>query len=74
MVFINRIKNKNNLKILFISLLSLMIVACNISLANESYGQKGATGKVDLLNPGSTLSSEGYGKTDTRGVLVIKAQ
>ena len=44
MVFINRIKNKNNLKILFISLLSLMIVACNISLANESYGQKGATG------------------------------
>ena len=74
MVFINRIKNKNNLKILFISLLSLMIVACNINLANESYGQKGATGKVDLLNPGSTLSSEGYGKTDTRGVLVIKAQ
>ena len=74
MVFINRIKNKNNLKILFISLLSLMIVACNINLANESYGQKGATGKMDLLNPGSTLSSEGYGKTDTRGVLVKKAQ
>ena len=74
MVFINKIKNKNNLRILFISLLSLMIIACNVTKDNESYGQKGATGKVDLLNPGSTLSSEGYGKTDTRGVQVKKAQ
>ena len=74
MVFINRIKNKNNLKILLISILSLMIVACNVTKDTESYGQRGATGKVDLLNPGSTLSSEGYGKTDTRGVQVKKAQ
>ena len=74
MVFINKIKNKNNLRILLISLLSLMIIACNVTKDNESYGQKGATGKVDLLNPGSTLSSEGYGKTDTRGVQVKKAQ
>ena len=74
MVFINKIKNKNNLRILFISLLFLMIIACNVTKDNESYGQKGATGKVDLLNPGSTLSSEGYGKTDTRGVQVKKAQ
>ena len=51
-----------------------MIVACNVTKDTESYGQRGATGKVDLLNPGSTLSSEGYGKTDTRGVQVKKAQ
>ena len=74
MVFINKIKNTKNLKILFISLLSLMIIACSPSLANESYGQKGASGKMDLLNPGDTLSSKGYGETDTRGVQVKKAQ
>ena len=75
MIFINKIKNINNLMFLLIlSLLSFMIIACNVTKDTESYGQRGATGKVDLLNPGSTLSSEGYGKTDTRGVQVKKTQ
>ena len=66
--------NKKQLKaVIIITLLfSTILLGCNKN--TESYGKNGATGKLDLLNPGDTLSSKGYGKTDTRGVQVKKTQ
>ncbi len=68
-------KKKQLKAVIMLTLLfSTILLGCDVTKNTESYGQKGATGKVDLLNPGDTLSSKGYGKTDTRGVQVKKAQ
>ena len=68
-------KKKQLKAVIIITLLfSTILLGCNVTKNTESYGAKGSTGKVDLLNPGDTLSSKGYGKTDTRGVQVKKAQ
>ena len=68
-------KKKQLKAVIIITLLfSTILLGCNVTKNSESYGAKGSTGKVDLLNPGDTLSSKGYGKTDTRGVQVKKAQ
>ena len=68
-------KKKQLKAVIILTLLfSTILLGCNVAKNTESYGQKGATGKVDLHNPGDTLSSKGYGKTDTRGVQVKKTQ
>lgn len=68
------VKNKFISTLVISLLISSALIACDVTKDTESYGQRGATGKVDLLNPGDTLSSKGYGQTDTRGVQVKKAQ
>ena len=68
------VKNKFISTLVLSLLISSALIACDVTKDTESYGQRGATGKVDLLNPGDTLSSKGYGQTDTRGVQVKKAQ